>query len=187
MKILRNKYKNDLVFPIINIVLGVLIIIFQGEVLRWAAIAVGAVCLVLGIIGTINDIKRHDEGLALSFDVMLIVVGVITILFGALLVSVIRVILGIIFICYGTYKIILSILNIDIPFIFTALLISGILYLVIGIMLFVNSYVLYIILGVLLIINGILSITSNVASSKKTKTNRVENKDYIDVETKDLN
>lgn len=193
MKILKKKNEMDLIFPIINIILGICIIIFKGETIRWATIVLGSICLVLGVVSLITDMSRHDEGLALSFDIVLIVIGVVAILFGALLVGFVRVVFGIIFIAYGIYKIILSLFNIDLPPLFTVLLISGVLYLTVGIMLFVDSSILYIVLGVLLVLNGILSLFSQTKVFKKknqdnnNNNNNLQNRDYIDVETRDLN
>ena len=181
------KYSRYL-FPVIYIILGALTIIFKGEVLRWAAICVGAVALLIGVLCLIKDIKDKQSGIPLYLDLMFIIVGITTILFGSLFVRIIGIVLGIICILAGMIKIAFALSNTDVKSIFIYGLITGILYLSIGIMLFIDSKLLYIIAGSLLILNGVLLLIK-----PKNKTDNIVNDinnrvscDYIDVETKDL-
>ncbi len=183
-----NKSKVELYLsPILNIILGILIIIFKGDVIRWAALGVGVFVLVMAVLDLVLDFK-DDSSTGIVFDVIRILLGVLIIVFAGAFAQAIRIIAGILFLVYGIIRAAL-LGEALLPVTKTILLVEAILYIVVGILLFLDKSVLYYVLGVILIFNGIIDVF--YSKDKVLKINESENtkkhNDAIDVEVKDVN
>ena len=178
MRIENNKLDLYLV-PLINIVVGILIIIFKGEVIRWAALAVGVFFVVLASLSLVQDLKL-DNNRNVGIDIAIILIGALIIVFAGAFASAIRIISGIVLIAYGIIKFlaVFETLPKDVKII---LLIEMILYIAVGILLFLDKSVLYYIIGGLLVFNGVVDILYSRAESKNINKN-LKHADAIDVE-----
>jgi uncharacterized membrane protein HdeD (DUF308 family) len=182
-----NKSKAELYLsPILNIILGIVLIIFKGDVIRWAALAIGVFVVVLACIDLFLDFKS-DSSTGIIIDVVRILVGALVIIFAGAFAQAIRIIAGILFLIYGIIRATL-IKEALLPITKTILLVEAILYVVVGILLFLDKEVLYYVLGAILIFNGIIDILySKDMASRINDSEANKHKDAIDVEVKDFN
>jgi len=184
MKIKKTKLDLYLT-PIIGIILGALIIIFKGEVIRWAALAVGIAVVAISVINIINDLKK-DNNHAVVIDVAMILIGALIIVFAGAFATAIRIVIGVFLICFGILRL-LSILDALPREIKIVLIIESILYILSGTLLFLDKSVLYYIIGGLLVFNGIVDILYSRAEAKliNGENNTNNHEDAIDVDVKE--
>ncbi len=180
MKIKTNKI-DDLFSPIVNIILGILIIIFKGEVLRWASLAFGIVLLCVGIIQLIFELK-NNRGQQILTNVVFIIIGTLIIVFAGAFATAIRIVVGILYILYGAFKL-LRVFEMLPTKLRTFVFVEAILYIVVGILLFLNKDILYYIVGTLLIINSIFDVIFFIKLDKTEPSK--DHSDAIDVEVKE--
>ncbi len=178
MKLKSSKF-DDLLSPIINIILGILIIIFKAEVIRWASLEFGILLLCVGIMQLVLELKNNSEQQIFK-NILYIIIGVLIIVFAGAFATAIRIIVGILYIVYGAFKL-LRVVEMLPTLIRTFVLIEGIMYIVVGILLFLNKDVLYYIIGGLLIFNSIVDVIYILRNGKDIKPIN-DHKDAIDVE-----
>lgn len=188
MKIkVQNKKIDFIITPIITIILGIFLIIFKEEALRWSTIILGGVLLVLGLIGLIGDSRRNAPKENITIDAIIIGMAVLLIVFAGWVVFAIRIILGVLFIIYGFIKV-LSIFGGISPTSACLLSMQALMLIVLGVFLICDKDVLYIVAGILMICDGILGLLYALAnrkvvniSAESTSSKKV---DAIDAETK---
>lgn len=188
MKIkVQNKKIDFIITPIITIILGIFLIIFKEEALRWSTIILGGVLLVLGLIGLIGDSRRNAPKENITIDAIIIGMSVLLIVFAGWVVFAIRIILGVLFIIYGFIKV-LSIFGGTSPTSAFLLSMQALMLIVLGVFLICDKDVLYIVAGILMICDGILGLLYALAnrkvvniSAESTSSKKV---DAIDAETK---
>lgn len=164
--------------PILNIVLGVLCIIFKGNVLKWAAMAIGLYIAVYSIILLFSYKNKKIDNIFYAYIISL-VIGILIILFSAFIVNVIRIVAGIVFIIMGVFNL-FKLLNNSNNKLDVCLVISSIFFIIIGSLIFIDHGVLYYIIGAMLIVNGLLDIIRSTTFKKNNKSN------VIDAEVNDL-
>lgn len=181
MKIKTNKF-NDLISSTINILLGILIIIFKGEVIRWGALVLGIIILCVGIVQLIFELKNNNSE-QIFINIVFIIIGALIVVFAGAFATAIRIIVGILYIIYGALKL-LRVFEMLPTFLRTIVFIEALLYVVVGILLFLDKSILYYIVGGLLIFNALIDVISILKFSNEPKTVN-EHKDAIDVEVKE--
>ena len=177
--------KNKAVFisPLFNVIVGILIIIFKGDVLRWVAIALGAVLILYSSYGFVFSLKTKNNPMIGAYAGG-IVVGVIAVVFSAALVDVVRFVFGGIFIVMGVIGLIhLSQVN-DGEKIAVFSVIIAVVFLLIGVLIMLDAKEIYYFVGGLLILNGILDIIRRQLTHSAVKKSDKDN--IIDAEIKDL-
>ncbi|MCR5705387.1 MAG: DUF308 domain-containing protein [Acholeplasmatales bacterium] len=185
MKIKKSKTELYLA-PLLDIIMGVLIMIFKGEVIRWAALALGIIVVVMAAINIIGDMKSNNNQ-ATVFDVALILIGALIIVFAGAFAAAIRIIVGVLLMCYGVLKL-LSIMDALPKQIKIILIVEAVLYFTAGILLFLDKSVLYYILGAILVFNGVVDILYSMAEAKLINEEEKKNNphsDAIDAEIKE--
>ena len=188
MVINLNKNRVELLItPIVSIIVGLLIIIFKGEVLRLAALSVGIIVVGLAIYQFILDLK-YDNSKNIVVDIFLVLIGALIIVFAGAFATAIRIFSGIVLICYGAFKTVNDFDNLPTP-VRCVLIVEAFLYLASGILLFLDKAVLYYILGSLLILNGAIDLVYSKEAAKLVdddyKNKEDKHADAIEAEVKD--
>lgn len=179
------KSKKNILIPIITILLGLFLIIWKGEVIKYAAMGVGILFAVSGIIYLFNDIKKKSSSEALTIDAIIIGIGVLLFCFAWWVVIVIRVILGILFIMYGFLKLFTIIEGLT-PIQSISIAVISILFMLIGVFIICDKVILYYIAGGLMIFDGLVDVIFYLTVKKNSNNNKPK-RDVIDAETTIIN
>lgn len=177
--------KNKLVgaLPILHIVFGILIIIFKGEVLKWMAISLGAYLLLYSLVSLFFLIKHNKNRNLIPAYIVSSLIGILIIVCGALIVTLIRVFIGILVILDGVFSLYeFSRQKID-DNVEIIGVINAVLLIVIGVLLFIDSSILYYFVGALLVLNGILSI---IRKGVKKHHIKIKNENIIAAEVNEI-
>lgn len=142
---LNDKQISMLVMALVYIALGVLFIIFKGQILTWITYVIGALLIVKGVI----DFVSYKLIIPAAVEISL---GILAIILGAAVTQAVAIIVGVILILYGLYNLFTQ------PKTIVSLVID-ILTVVAGVLLMINTSGviewLFIVMGVIFIINGI--------------------------------
>ena len=178
--------KKNILIPIITIVLGILLIIWKGDVIKYAAMGVGVLFAISGIVYLINDLKKKSSSEVLTIDAIIIAIGVLLFCFAWWIIVVIRVILGILFIMYGFLKLFTIIEGLT-PIQSISIAVISILFMVIGVFIICDKEILYYIAGGLMIFDGLVDIVFYLLVRKNTTAAANAKRDVLEAETTVIN
>ena len=142
------KLDNNLLNPIVYIVVGILCCIFQADMLNIMFTVIGAIFIIKAVLSLV---EKDWVNAAISA-----VIGVLIIVFAWLLVEVVLVVFGVLIVLKGIMELIPAIKSKNIMAI-----IASVVTLVVGVLFIVSNWAaawLFIVIGVIFIINGVLSL-----------------------------
>ncbi len=147
------KKLNNLIMPIVYIIVGLLFIIKKAAILDIICTIIGVCLIVYGVLKLIKNTKDVNS-------IILIVVGIVLVVLSWVFVTIVHYVLAVLFILWGVLNLLDMINNKLAKNLFNILII--VLYFVMGVLLFFNSNPIYIVIGVVLMANGILGVVSEL-------------------------
>jgi uncharacterized membrane protein HdeD (DUF308 family) len=155
------KLVKDLAYPVLMLVVGILLCVMQSGAISVAVTILGIALIVVGILDIINN-KNN-----LAIGIIEIVVGVVMIVLSWVIATIIVWIVAALLVIYGVYGIYQAIVSKAKGGKLVLALIVPIIYIIAGILLFLNGFPwAWIVAGVILIVYGILGVINAIVANK---------------------
>lgn len=146
--------RDSIIISLMSIAIGALFIILKGQVISIAMTAIGVLLIVNGIIHIVKDSDK-------VYGIILLCVGILIIVGGWLITTVILYILAVLFIIYGLLAVFAFFRGANVNVLY---LIAPILMIVAGVLLFFNQKGtidwVFIVEGIVLIVEGLFNLLS---------------------------
>lgn len=168
MKIMIKKDKSSIIASILFLILGILLLINPGQIIKFITYIIGIIFVVFGSIKLYNYYKFKDSisNIQLTLGITAIIIGIIIMFCNGIIELIIRLVMGGYILASGLNKLIISLNTRNQNNKWIGLLIISLLLIICGLYIILKSNIVLSSIGVLLIIYSSIDIISYILYPK---------------------